>query len=387
MSRKSYRGVRLSFGYKIVLFAIALMIALASLYFSDQLVKNLKKEEKSRIELWANAYKDILQTDLNEMVNPLSYKIIKNNSTIPVIMTNDRDEIISYANLDSIKAQKKDYLRKQLNEMKLEHKPIVVEFSAKHKNYIYYKDSYLLTQLRNFPFYQLILVVLFVLVAYILLIISKKADDNLIWVGMSKETAHQLGTPISSLIAWVEMMKLRMSDDPMIDEVEKDVKRLELITERFARIGSEPKLSENNIVELINNTIEYLKPRSSSKVKYFFYSDFDVLNVNLNYSLFQWVIENICKNAIDAMSGVGEIKIFLSSDDLRVYVDIQDTGKGLTKKEFKKIFKPGFTTKKYGWGLGLALVKRIIEHYHNGKVYVLESELNKGTKFRIELKK
>jgi nitrogen-specific signal transduction histidine kinase len=377
--------IHFSFKYKVLLFLIAVIIGTLSFYYTTKLVKMLKEQEKKRIELWADAYKDILQTDLDLPISKISFRIINENSTIPVIMTDENDKIIAYANLDSVKAQDSNYLHKKLMIMKLQHQPIELYFSEKHKNLIYYQDSFLLMQLQNYPIFQLILVVLFVIIAYILLVISKRAEDNLIWVGMSKETAHQLGTPISSLIAWVEMMKIKDIDDPMLPEVEKDVKRLEMITERFARIGSSPKLIDTNLVKVINDAIAYLKPRTSSKVEYIFDTKEDTLTVKLNPSLFQWVFENLCKNAIDAMSGKGKIIFHLQKDEKKIIIDIEDTGKGMNKTEQRKIFSAGYTSKKYGWGLGLALVKRIVEDYHKGKIYVLKSIIGKGTTFRIEL--
>lgn len=374
-------------GTKIFLFIMALLVAGLSLFYTNNLVNKLKISEKKHIELWASAYKDIIQTDLDKDISLISFKIIGENTNIPVIMTNEVYHIISFANLDSTKASSNEYLTKVLDEMKKQNEPIVIEFSDKNKNFIYYKDSFLLTQLQNYPFFQLILVLLFVLLAYFSLIISKKAEDNSIWVGMSRETAHQLGTPISSLIAWVELMKIKQDDDPFIPEVEKDVKRLEMITERFARIGSTPQLQINNITETIDGALKYLIPRTSSKIEYIFEKPDEIINVNLNVQLFHWVMENICKNAIDAMGGKGWILITLIVFKNKVLIDITDNGKGMQKKEYRRIFKPGYTSKKYGWGLGLALVKRIVEEYHKGKIFVLKSELDKGTTFRIELKR
>lgn len=384
MERK-FKIVRLGLGYKILLFIIAIMIAGFSLFYTNRLVNKLKNREKQRIELWAAAYKDIIQTDLDQTISVISFQIINEDSDIPVIMVDGNDKIISYANFDSLKATSDEYLFAQLDLMKSQNEPIVIEYSQTQKNFIYYKDSFILSQLQNYPYYQAFLVVLFVLITYILLVISKRAEDNLIWVGMSKETAHQLGTPISSLIAWVELMKIRQQDDPMIPEVAKDVKRLEMITERFARIGSEPKLEIQNLGAVINAAVEYLKPRTSSKVKYIVNVAEENMLVNLNMSLIQWVVENLCKNAIDAMSGNGVIEIDIFKEKNKSVVEVTDTGKGMSPREQKKVFKTGFSTKKYGWGLGLALVKRIIEDYHKGKIFISKSEIDKGTTFRIEL--
>lgn len=377
--------IHLSTSGKILLFGIAVLIAGLSLFYTTQLVEKLKKEEKQRIQLWAMAYKDIIATDLDQIVSPISFKIIQDNKNIPVIMTDEKDNIISFANLDSVKSQSGDYVKQQLLEMKKKGEPIVIKYSDIHKNYIYYKDSNLLVQLMRYPFSQVFFVVLFVAITYFLLIISKRAEDNRIWVGMSKETAHQLGTPISSLIAWVEMMKIKQHDDPLIPEIVKDVKRLEIITERFARIGSEPKLKEDNLIKVIYSAIDYLRPRTSSKVKYIINQRSDIININLNVSLFQWVMENLCKNAIDAMGGSGQIIVAIQQIKNTAVIDVKDTGKGMTKNIQRKIFKAGYSSKKHGWGLGLALVKRIIEEYHGGKIFVLKSEQDAGTTFRIEL--
>jgi len=384
MNRK-LKIIRLGLGYKILLFFIAILIAFSSLIYTNRLVNKLKIREKDRIELWAAAYKDIILTDLDQTISIISFKIINEDADIPVIMTNENEKIISFANLDSLKATSNDYLLKQLKIMKEQNEPIVIEYSQSHQNYIYYKDSYILTQLQNYPYYQAILALIFVIVTYILLIISKRAEDNLIWVGMSKETAHQLGTPISSLIAWVELMKIRQQDDPMIPEVAKDVKRLEMITERFARIGSEPKLTKQDLNIVISSAVEYLKPRTSSKVRYIVNLSEEENLVNINTSLIQWVIENLCKNSIDAMSGNGVIEIDIFKEKNKSIIEVSDTGKGMNKTEQKKVFKTGFSTKKHGWGLGLALVKRIIEDHHKGKIFIAKSEINKGTTFKIEL--
>ncbi|MEA3451496.1 MAG: HAMP domain-containing sensor histidine kinase, partial [Bacteroidota bacterium] len=380
------KRVSLSFGYKLLLFFVALVIAVLSLYYTNSLIEKIKNQEQKRIELWASAYKDIIQTDIDKQISIISFEILQNNHTIPVIMTDENDEIISFANLDSVKAQNPEYLQRQLLIMKSENEPLVIKLTSKHSNYIYYRNSFLLTKLQNYPFFQMFLVLLFVLVAYFLLVISKKADDNRIWIGMSKETAHQLGTPISSLLAWVEMMKIRQADDPMLSEVEKDVNRLEMITERFARIGSEPKLVESDLISSVKDSIEYIKLRTSDKVQYIFKSNIDSFKIKLNRSLFQWIIENLAKNAIDAMSGKGEIFINIDVQRTRVILDFQDSGKGMSKNEYRKIFNTGYTTKKYGWGMGLALVKRIVEDYHKGKIYVLKSEVNVGTTIRLEMK-
>lgn len=374
-----------NFNYRIGFFIVSLAIAGFSFYYTNNLVKKLKAQEKWKINLWAKSYMEILQTDIDEPLSPISFKIINENKTIPVIMTDGSGHIISYANLDSLKAKDKKYLIEQLKKMKSEHKPIVIKISDTQNNYIYYQNSALLKALKNYPIFQAILVILFVLIAYFLSIYSQRAKDNQILVGMAKETAHQLGTPISSLMAWVEMLKIKSENDPMIEEVEKDVKRLVIITERFSRIGSLPKLEKSDLNEAIKEGIDYLKRRSSSQVQINFTSSAKKIFVSINNPLFQWVIENIGKNAIDAMAGIGKIDFNVKTQNNKAIIDITDTGKGMSKKEMKKVFLPGFSTKKYGWGMGLTLVKRIVEEYHNGKIFVLKSVPNQGTTFRIEI--
>ena len=252
--------------------------------------------------------------------------------------------------------------------------------------YIYYKDSILLTQLLYYPYIQLSIILIFILIAYYAFDSSRKSEQNQVWVGMSKETAHQLGTPISSLLAMIELLKLKNTEPQLIDEINKDVKRLEKITERFSKIGATPKLENNNITETLTNSINYIKTRSSKKIKFVF-DKTDEIIIPHNIPLFEWVIENLCKNSIDAMNGEGEIKITVTDNYQHIYIDICDTGKGVPKSKFKAVFNPGYTTKKRGWGLGLSLTKRIIENYHKGKIFIKSSEINKGTCFRIVLKK
>ena len=272
--------------------------------------------------------------------------------------------------------------------MRSKHKPIEIVLMNGEKNYIYYKDSILLTQLFYYPYIQLSVIILFIFVSYFAFSYSRRAEQNQVWLGMSKETAHQLGTPISSLMAWIELMKIKEESNELIHEVDKDVKRLSTITERFSKIGSSPVLTNENIVSALVNSVNYLKTRSPNKVAYnlHFAGDAEIF-IPLNIALFEWVIENVCKNAIDAMDGSGSIDIYLSNDIAHVHIDIKDTGKGITKGNFKTIFQPGFTTRQRGWGLGLSLAKRIVEIYHRGKIFVKSSEIGIGTTIRISLKK
>ena len=277
-------------------------------------------------------------------------------------------------------------MKAQLNKIKLEKKPIVIYIGKNNKNYIYYKDSYLLKQLTYYPYIQLGVILLFIIVAYLAFSASRKAEQNQVWVGLTKETAHQLGTPTSSLMAWSELIKDKLSDIELINELEKDVKRLEIITDRFSKIGSNPTLKITNLNNSIVAAIEYLKSRTSDKINFLINFPAEDILIPLSQSLFEWVIENLCKNSIDAISDNGNIIITLKKIKYKVLIDITDTGNGIPKSKYKTIFKPGFTTKPRGWGLGLSLSKRIIENYHKGKIFVLNSEPNKGSTFRIILK-
>lgn len=340
------------------------------------------------MELWADAQEITASNQDPDQYLNFIFQVIINNKTVPVIVVDNEDNVIFFRNLDSLKVQDEEYLKKQLEIMKREHEPIEIVISDNLKQYIYYRDSTLLTKLFYYPFIQLAVIFLFILVAYYAFSSSRKAEQNQVWVGMSKETAHQLGTPISSLMAWVELLKTKNIEENFIKEVEKDVNRLETITERFSKIGSAPVLSKVHIAEILINSINYIRSRSSERV--YFNLNFsleDEIYIPINASLFEWVIENLCRNAIDAMDGTGTIEISVTDHMQVVYIDIKDTGKGLSKSKYKTIFQPGYTTKQRGWGLGLSLAKRIIESYHSGKIFVKSSEINAGTTIRIALKK
>ncbi len=373
---------------KFILFFSALVIASSSLIYTNFIVKKIANDERKKIELWAEAYKEVQQVDLDEELSMTVFKIIQENKTIPVILADEKDSIIAYINLDTTKIRKKGYLKKQLSIMKESREAIVIDYYQGKKNFIYYQDSLILKQLVYYPYIQLAIVFLFVLAAFFAFRSSQKAEENQVWVGMSKETAHQLGTPISSLLAWIEMLKLKDEDHTVVDEVTKDINRLETITERFSKIGSKPVLKETNVIEILDSSVEYLKRRTSSKVAYILnFGKYDTVNVPLNVALFEWVVENLCKNAIDAMAGIGSITIDVTNNPKNVFIEITDTGKGIPKSKYKTVFRPGYTSKKRGWGLGLSLAKRIIEIYHKGKIFVKTSEVGKGTTFKIILKK
>lgn len=374
--------------WKTVLLFLALAISASSFWFTSELVSNLSKEEHHKIKIWADASKELQAVPLTGNVPLYLFEIIQENKTIPRILTDSVGNILTSMNLDPKREEDPEYLKEQIELMKLAHEPIEVIFADKSINYIYYKDSTLLTQLSYYPLVQFLIIFLFLVVVYIALSISETSEQNRLWVGMSKETAHQLGTPISSLLAFVEILKSRDADDIIAKEAEKDVERLEKITERFSRIGSAPVLADANITLVIKKSSEYLKLRTSPNVNYV--QDFDDnadVYVPINIALFEWVIENLWKNALDAMNNMGEIIISVKQTQHSVYIDVADSGSGIPKRKFKAIFKPGYTTKKRGWGLGLSLVKRIVESYHRGKIYVRHSEIGRGTTFRIVLKK
>ena len=373
--------------WKILLLIAALLIGTASLWYTNRLVKKLSIEERKKIELWAEATRRLADiSEINSDINFLSI-VISNNNTIPVIWADDKYEVISYRNLDSLKALEKGYLQKQVGIMRLEHAPIEIKIGKNLKQYILYNDSDLLVKLRFYPFFQLGVIALFLFVSYLAFSTSRKAEQNQVWVGMAKETAHQLGTPLSSLMAWLELLKMRGMSIEYTSEIEKDIQRLHTITERFSKIGSAPALSKVNVYEVLTRSVDYIKTRSSPSVEFVIDAPTIEVYAPMNVPLFEWVIENILKNALDAMSGKGKICLNITDQQQFVYIDITDTGKGIPKATYRTIFKPGYTTKNRGWGLGLSLSKRIIEEYHDGQIFVKSSEINKGTTFRIVLNK
>lgn len=373
---------------KLGLLILAVLIGVGIILYSGNLVSKIAEQERGKIEIWAESLKELSGIDLDKQVSPTLYKILQDNKTIPVMLTDDYENIIDHRNLNERITKDSVLLYKELERMKEQHDPIIIDYTAGHKNYVYYKDSVLLTNLFYYPYIQILIVTLFIGISYLTFTSSRNAEENQLWAGMSKETAHQLGTPISSLVAWIELLKLKKNDPKLIEEVQKDVKRLETITERFSGIGSTPVLVKNNLYQILSYAVSYIQSRTSRKVEYILNFDRSrELLIPLNESLFEWVIENMCKNAIDAMQGKGKIIISVNEKKDRVFIDIQDTGKGIPKSQYKTVFKPGYTTKKRGWGLGLSLVKRIIETYHSGKIFVKTSDINKGTTFRIHLKR
>lgn len=373
--------------WKILLFLGAILIGLASLLYTNWLTDKLSQEERKKVELWAEAIKRLASGDLDSETDVSLIEMISNqNTSIPLIVTGSNDSILIHANIAVPPQRENEILRKELRKMKLQNPPIEIFIDDHTRQFLYYRESYLLRNLRLFPVIQLMVIFLFIGVAYLAFSASRSAEQNQVWVGMSKETAHQLGTPISSLMAWIELLRLKEVDGATVDELEKDVRRLEKITERFSKIGSRPELLHTDLSRVLATTLEYLRRRTSEKVKFELHADPATLwELPLNEALFSWVIENLCKNAIDAMNGEGTITLSLKEKENHVLLDITDTGKGLHKSQFKAIFRPGYSTKKRGWGLGLSLAKRIVENYHKGKIFIRDSEISKGTTFRIIL--
>jgi len=336
-----------------------------------------------------------LRKVLDDLVNSFFSEVVLNSASVPVIITDSaripiRDEngrIVS-GNISAKKMEDPAFVKAMIESMASHNTPIQVNLAETGVRYIFYEDSFLLTKLKYYPFIQLAVISLFLLIAYLLFSQARRSEQNQVWVGMAKETAHQLGTPLSSMMAWVELLKLKGVDQETLTEIEKDVSRLETITDRFSKIGSQARLESTDIVKLIHDSISYIRSRTSQKVNFIITPDMpEEIFVPLNIHLFEWVIENLCKNAVDAMEGSGEVHIDISEDEFNVIIDVTDSGKGIPKSRQKTIFNPGYTSKQRGWGLGLTLSRRIIKNYHSGKIFVRSSVLNKGTTFRIMLKK
>lgn len=370
---------------KYVFIFTAILISIASLVVSDMLIKDLAREERQMMEVWAEATRLTASKDAAVDMS-LVLKILQGNTTIPVVLCNDRDSIMSLKNIDLPENNVEEFEKAKVQELKSKN-TIVIDMEDGTFQYVHYDDSIILKRLLIYPYVQLSIVFVFIAIAFLALASTKKAEQNKVWVGLSKETAHQLGTPISSLIAWVEYLRTKEIDPSLLSEMEKDVKRLETIAERFSKIGSNPDPAPVDINNSIRTALSYMSTRISSKVKIYTHLTAEPIQVLMNDSLFAWVIENLTKNAVDAMEGQGEITFQVEERDKVVRIDVTDTGKGIPKSKFNTVFNPGYTTKKRGWGLGLSLVKRIIESYHGGKIFVKSSEVGKGTTFRIELRK
>lgn len=373
--------------FKFIFIAVATIIIIFTTFFSNRLANALSIEERKKIETWAEATKMLNLISDNSQIN-FVLNILQANTTIPVILTDDKNNILEYRNIIIHQKDSTKLLNKKIIQFQKRHQPFILQVAENERQYIYYDDSALLKELYVFPYIQIGVIIIFILVSYFAFSGTKRAEQNRVWVGLSKETAHQLGTPISSLLAWTELLKAHYGEDKLITDMEKDVNRLRIIAERFSKIGSKPDLKQVNLFDTLENAVNYMKKRASSKVKITLHSfDNQNIEIKLNTPLFEWVIENLCKNAIDAMNGSGKIDIFVNNLDDKISIDVKDTGKGMERNMYKAVFSPGFTTKERGWGLGLSLAKRIIEEYHKGKIFVKQSEKNVGTTFRIILPK
>jgi two-component system, sporulation sensor kinase D len=385
--------------WKYSLLTFAMVIASGSLLYTSYLVRNIARSERTRAEVWALSMKHLLIADDDDF---LGYVIsVRDSLSVPAIVTNNKGDVQFTRGLDPTKTHIKleaensktkkydpEYFKRELAYMQDQHSPI------KYKVYgeqwlVYYKDSPLLTQLKFFPYIQLSVIAIFLLMAYTAFSSSRKSEQNQVWVGLAKETAHQLGTPISSLMAWIELMKEKFNaeDDTLIAEMENDVKRLEIVADRFSKIGSTPKLEEHKVYEVVKDFVDYFKVRVSKNISFQLTGN-PHLQAGVNIPLFDWVLENLLKNAVNAIEGKGSIHVDISGNKIKkqVFIDVTDTGKGIPRSKFDTVFQPGYTTRKRGWGLGLSLTKRMIENYHNGQIFVKDSELGKGTTFRIILK-
>jgi len=386
---------------KFIFIGVAIIIVATSLFVSHRLVEDLKNEERTRMEVWAAAMRSLTEAEENTDLN-LVLTVINGNNSIPVIVTDEENKILSHRNLGIQSRSSQDSLKQlqgRLTEMRQtgKHMKMPLEITSQEDNTttqsspvqlhhinIYYEESLILHRLALFPYVQLAVVSLFLLVALVALLSTKKAEQNRVWVGLTKETAHQLGTPISSLMAWIEVLKETYPNDDLLEDMQTDVQRLERITERFSKIGSQPALVNTSIRPIIVQTVSYLQRRISSRITITSHIHQEV-ELPLSAPLFEWVLEVLCKNSADAMSGAGSIEISGQIKEDRYIIDVTDTGKGIARKNFSSVFKAGYTTKQRGWGLGLSLSKRIIEKYHHGRIYVFQSIVGKGTTFRIEL--
>jgi len=377
------------FNWRTVLAIIAILIVSGTIIYSQYLARKIEKEEKQRVEQWFLAGKFISSPDSLPPDIGFATRIVTENKTIPIIETDEKGRITQSVNLDSARSLKKEYLESKLRQFQSEHQPF--EWQDPHdstiRNRYYYGNSRLLDEVRYYPLIQLCIVALFILITFLSLRSSYRSVQNQVWAGMAKETAHQLGTPVSSLEGWVEMLKEKEVDNKIVYELEKDVSRLRLVSDRFGKIGSSPQLEETDIVMQIRSMVDYMKKRATGKIQFTVNTDNPVVPVKISPPLFDWVIENLLKNALDAMEGKGVIKVNIHDEENKVFIDISDTGKGISKAAMNKVFKPGFTTKKRGWGLGLSLSRRIIVQYHRGEIFVKHSEIGKGTTFRIVLNK
>jgi signal transduction histidine kinase len=365
---------------------IALVIVSASLYYTSQLAGRLADDEKKKVQEVASAIKTLITSNNSQEITFASY-IIAQNTTIPLIILDEKGNIFDHRNIDTIHSLNPErVVRDKLIEFRKIHAPIEADFGT-GKNYIYYGESYLLMQLRYYPYVQLAIIILFLAVVLIALGAAHRSLQNQVWVGLSKETAHQLGTPLSSIEAWLELLRENDENNEAVVEMQKDLDRLKLVADRFGKVGSAPQLEEENLVIRLRSITAYMQRRAPQKVAITLHNTGDEILVNISGPLFDWVMENLLRNALDAMGGQGKIDITVTDQPQQVWIDIQDNGKGIPGHQVKRVFTPGFTTKKRGWGLGLSLSRRIIEQYHHGSIFVKHSEVGKGTTFRIVLRR
>jgi len=367
----------------LLIFSLGILILI--LWNTYLLFQTFKHEERVKMEIWAESYKSINNADKNTNVD-LPLAVLSKNTTIPIALTTKDGDIINVSNFPEEAQNDRNLQQKILNELKSQNAPIEVEFLDDNQ-YVYYGNSSLITKLKYYPLALVAILVLFGLLVYSYFRASKMSSENKLWAGMAKETAHQIGTPLSSLLGWIEIMKLDDMDENIIGEIQKDVDRLQTIADRFSKIGSEPNLEMLNIVEETKKSFDYLQSRSSKQINFNFETNTDIVNLMLNPTLHSWTIENLVKNAIDAIKGKGSIEVEIKNNENTIQILVSDTGKGIPKNQFKKVFEPGFSTKKRGWGLGLSLTQRIVQKYHKGSIRVLKSEIGKGTVFSIQYKK
>lgn len=370
--------------YTLIL-SVLLVIVIFSVTFTTRLANKFAQEEQRKIELWAEATRQFIMAEEDEDLE-LILSVMEGNTTIPVYVVDNEHRLLSSRNVKEPKHDIDKFYQNKINNLRQSQEPIEVKIDDQIIQYIYYEDSTLLRRLYWFPYVQIAVIIAFIAIAVIAMILAQRSEQNSLWVGLSKETAHQLGTPISSLNAWNELLKNRYPDDTLLPQMDEDIRRLQMIAERFSKIGSQPKLEKQSVLPVLQSAMDYMRTRTSSKVNYTLNTNQDTdLQALLCIPLFEWVIENLCKNAIDSMEGKGDITISLQVIDQKICVDVKDTGKGIDRRNFKTIFKPGYTSKKRGWGLGLSLAKRIIEDYHRGKLFVKQSQIGQGSTFRIYL--
>lgn len=375
--------------WKFILFMFAVLIGAATLWYTESFLDELREQEIKKVEQFAEAFHNILDADKNDNFT-FEQSIIRSNNTIPIILADADGNVIESRNVNLQKSKDPTWLASKIAEMEAEFTPIEIKVSDEITQYLYYQNSTLLTKLRYYPLVLLLVISLFIVIAYVAFSNARKSEQNQVWNGLAKETAHQIGTPLSSLMGWMELLRSKETEPVMVEEMEKDINRLNTITDRFSKIGSKPSISNQDIVAITSDSVSYLKARSPRKVEVIFNAE-DAgpggLAVKLNKPLYEWVIENLVRNAIDALDGEGKIEVRISDMGKRVKVEVEDNGKGIPVNKQKTVFRPGYTTKSRGWGLGLSLAKRIIEEYHGGKIFVAQSEPRRATIFRILLDK